>query len=130
ERMLAEPDAVAVAERDVHARRARRGRYRDAAAGPRSEQRRAGNVVGVHVRVERITKPKPELAKQRGVSPSVLEDRIDQNGFPRLGVREQIRVSRRARVEELAEYEGHRAASRFAGRESTLESMRDRPASR
>src|SRR5690606_42025754 len=63
ERMLAEPDAVAVAERDVHARRARRGRYRDAAAGPRSEQRRAGNVGGVHVRVERITNAKPELAK-------------------------------------------------------------------
>ena len=101
---IAEGDPVPVPERSDR----RRGAPLSAeiaivAAELMLQQPRAGDVIRVHVRIERRNKLQVELAHQRGVAPRLLEHRIDQHRLLASRVAEQIRIGRRLRVEELAE---------------------------
>ena len=100
----AELHAIAVREIAVGARQ-RRSPRESAIALPQLllEQPRAGDVIGVHVRVERRDELEAELVDQRGVAPRLLEDRIDQHRLAAAAIGQQVRVGRRLRIEELAE---------------------------
>jgi hypothetical protein len=78
---------------------------RDLAAQPLLQERGAGHVVGMDVRLQRPQQLEPELADQGGVAPHLLEHRIDQHRLLRDAVTQEIGVGRRRRIEELAEDE-------------------------
>ena len=102
ERAAAERDAIAVREQPVRALGAGRRGERDAAAQPLLVQPRAGDVVRVHVRLERPGELQAELRHQRRVASRLLEHRVDQHRLARARVREQVGVGRGLRIEELA----------------------------
>src|SRR5712671_6034417 len=100
---LAEFDAVAMDEIAVGADRAAIARQRDLAAELALQHPRAGDVVGMDMGLERPGEAEPELGHQRRVAPHLLKYRIDEHRLAGLAVAEQVGVSRRGRVEQLAE---------------------------
>ena len=60
-------------------------------------------MVGVHVRVEDVHEREPELAHDLQIPVDLLEHRIDERGFARVVVREEIRERGAFVIEELAE---------------------------
>ena len=99
----AELDAVAVREIAVGSGSAARRTEGDRAAAALLEKPRPGDVIGVHVRVERRNEFDVELLDQRGVALRLLEDRVDQDRLAAAAIGQQIRVRRRLRIEKLAE---------------------------
>ena len=65
------------------------------------QQPRAGDVVGVAMRVERNAQCQAELLEQRDVTVMVLEDRVDEHRVTRVGICEQVGVRAGRAVEEL-----------------------------
>ncbi len=78
---------------------------RDAAAQALAQQPGAGDVVGMHMRLQRPGQPQAEFADQGRVTPRLLEDRVDQQGLAAGAVGEQVGVGRRRGVEQLAKDE-------------------------
>ena len=76
----------------------------DAAAELLLEQPCAGDMVGVHVRLERELQAQAELLDQRRIAPRLLEHRVDEQRIARALIRQQIGISRGLRIVELAEY--------------------------
>ena len=81
-------------------------RERDPAAETLAKEPGGGHVVGVDVRLERVAQPEAEFGDQSRVPLELLEDRVDENRLLRVGVRQEVRVGRRARIEELAKQHG------------------------
>jgi hypothetical protein len=77
-------------------------RWLTATLAPSASRARAV-VVGVDVRLERAHELEAQLGEQRAVARGELEHRVDQHGFLRLRVAQQVGVRRGLRVEELAE---------------------------
>src|SRR5258708_23808041 len=71
------------------------------------QKRRTGDVIGVHMRFQRVGKIKAEFLDKRAVAPDLLENRIDQDGLATFAARQEIGVSGRLRVEQLPENECH-----------------------
>ena len=72
------------------------------AAGLVAQLAEAGNVVGVHVRVDRVNEFRAELLNQLQVLRDIFDDRIDQRGFGALAAREQVGIGRAGGIEQLA----------------------------
>jgi len=60
-------------------------------------------MVGVHVGLQRPDELEPQLLEQSGVAPRLLEDRIDENRFPRSLIGEKIGVGGGLLIKELSE---------------------------
>ncbi len=105
ERTAAKLDTLAVGQQAIGARGARCRREGDAAAELLLEQPGAGHMVGMDMGVERPFELQAEFADQRGVTADLLEHRIDQQRLARRRAAQQVGVSRRGRIEELAEDE-------------------------
>ncbi|MDF3070665.1 MAG: hypothetical protein K0R38_6266 [Polyangiaceae bacterium] len=60
-------------------------------------------MVGVHVRVYGVAQAEPELSHQLDVALDVLQHGVDDDGFARLLVRQQVGVSRGVEVVELSQ---------------------------
>ncbi len=110
----AELDRVLVGQVAVRALGAALPGDRDAAAQALAQQPGGGDVVGVHVRLERPAQLEAQLLDERRVAPRLLEHRVDQQRLAAGGVGEQIGVSRGLRVEQLAKnHRGSRAQRRL-----------------
>jgi hypothetical protein len=94
---------LAVRQVPVGALRAARPGERDRRAQAPFEQRRAGDVVGMHVRFEREFELQAQFLDQRRVAPRVLEHRVDQHRLARERIGEQVGVGGGLRIEQLAE---------------------------
>src|SRR6266704_4205464 len=79
----------------------------DAAPPTRFHKHRTGDVIGVHMRFQRVGKIEAKLLDERAVAPHLLENRIDQDGLATFAARQEIGVSGRLRVEQLPENECH-----------------------
>lgn len=73
----------------------------DPAAGPLPQHPGRRQVIGVDMRLHGTGKTEAEGAQDTEVALDHLGDRIQQDGFRRLRTAEQVRVGRRAGVEQL-----------------------------
>ena len=90
--VAAEADHVGVREIAVSALGAAFRADRDAASDAVLQQPRAGDVVRVHVRVERELEIEAELVDERRVAQRLVEHRIDQHRLAARRIAEQVRV--------------------------------------
>jgi hypothetical protein len=58
-----------------------------------------GDVVGVHVRLEGVDQPQPELLEDREVGVDLLDDRVDEHRVARDGIGDQVGVGGRHGLE-------------------------------
>ena len=97
----AEAHAIALAQAHVGVLHARSGADGHAAAERVAQAARGGDVVGVHVRLEREAQLQLELLQQGAIALELLRDAVDQHRLARGRVGEQVRVGRCLGVEEL-----------------------------
>ena len=90
--LLAERDLLGGPQIKIGALGAARRRDRDAAAELLLEEPGTGDVVGMHVRLERELELEAELFEKRRIAARLLEHRVDQQRLARARVGEQIRV--------------------------------------
>jgi hypothetical protein len=76
------------------------------AMGLVAERAQAGDVVGVHVGVDRLDELEVELPHQRKIAVDLLQDRIDDQRLAAAAAGEQIRIGAGRLVEQLAEDHG------------------------
>ncbi len=90
----AEVHAIAMRQRPVEPLRTAVGAAEDSAAGALLQQPRGGDMVGMHMRLQRRCEREAEFAQQRAVTPHMLEHRIDQQRLAAVGVARQVGVGR------------------------------------
>ena len=90
--LFAERDLLGGPQIKIGALGTTRRRDRDAAAELLLEEPGAGDVVGMHVRLEGELELEAELLKKRRVAPRLLEHRVDQQRLARGRVGQKIRV--------------------------------------
>src|SRR3954462_296786 len=100
---FSENDLISLLEETVRSLRGARPGHNDFAAEPLAQEPRAGDVVGVHVRLERPLELEAELLDQRHVAARLLEHGIDQDRLARGRIGEEVGVSGRLLIEELPE---------------------------
>jgi hypothetical protein len=82
-----------VGQHKIGARCAARRGKRDAAGEALLEQRSAGDMVGMHMRVQGKLQLQAQLLNHRPVAARLFEHRVDQHGFVGALVPQQIAVS-------------------------------------
>lgn len=104
-----ESQRVPLPNEEVGAGSAVAGNDAAAAGQRRAEGAASGHVIGVAVRVHRVTQRQAELLQQPPISGHRFQHRIDDNRVPRRFVRQDVRISTRTRLEELTQEEPPRS---------------------
>ena len=96
---------IAVAQQAIGADGAALLGQHDLAAAGALEAPGPGDVIGMHVRVQRGHQAQAQLAQQRQIAPLVLEHRVDQQGLGGCRIAQQVGVGGRNRIEQLSKHE-------------------------